>query len=179
MEKIFSLKDNRTLVLREPVLDDALSLIAFHQQVGGETDFLLSDEKGIPGLDEERERAYLKNTLEAPNTRMYLAFVDGALAGLADVRGAGQPRLAHNGSVGIVVRRDHWGLGIGGILMAELIAFARATGALSRLELSVRADNQRAIALYQRFGFAPCGRMRHQMRIKGNYYDALYMELLL
>ncbi len=179
MEKSYVLKNGSVLTLREPALEDALPLIAFHQRVGGETDFLLSDEKGIPGLDEEKERAYLKSTLEAPNTRMYLAFVDDVLVGLADVRAAGRPRIAHNGSIGIVVRHDFWGQGVGRILMDELIAFARATGVLTRLELSVRSDNDRAIALYQRCGFVQCGQMHRQMKVGDVFYDTLLMELML
>lgn len=174
-----TLRDGRTLLLRPPVPDDAPALIAFHKQAGGETDYLLSDENGIFGMTEENERAYLEKTLEMPNTRMYLAIVNGQIMGLADVRGEARPRTAHNGSVGIAILRDCWGVGVGSALLGALIAFARANGTLKRLELDTRADNKRAIALYERFGFVACGCAHRHICVRGEYFDSLWMELLL
>ncbi len=174
-----TLRDGRTLTLREPVPDDALALIAFHKRVGGETDYLLSDENGISGMDEENERDYIEKTLGMANTRMCLALVGGEIVGLGNVRGEASPRIAHNGGMGIAIRRDCWGLGVGRILMRTLIGFARANGTLKRLELSARADNERAIALYERFGFVICGRAHRQICVRGEYFDSVGMELLL
>lgn len=174
-----TLRDGRTLTLREPSPDDAGALVAFHKAVGGETDYLLSDENGIPGLTEETERAYLKETLSMPNTRMLLAVVEGEVVGLADVRAESRPRIAHNGVVGIVVRRDCWDKGVGHILLSALTDFARENGTLTRMELYVRADNERAIRLYRDFGFTEFGCAHRYMLVRGEYYDMLQMELLL
>ena len=43
----------------------------------------------------------------------------------------------------------------------------------------MRADNERAIRLYKRFGFAQCGLRREQLFINGEYYDEMMMELML
>ena len=52
----YILKDGRTLILRDPTLEDAEELLNFLKIVGGETDFLLADENGIEGLTLDGER---------------------------------------------------------------------------------------------------------------------------
>lgn len=76
----------------------------------------------------------------------------------------------------IAVRRDHWGEGVGSAMLTELLDEARRRGCAS-VFLEVRADNPRARALYERFGFAEVG-------VRRNYYqpagvDAIVMCLRL
>ena len=174
-----ALKDGRVLTLRPPTVEDAALLMEFSKRIGAETDFLLMDEAGIPGLTEEGERAYIQNTLAMPNTAMFLGFVDGELVSLSDIRAEGRPRTAHNALLSIAVRKAYWRLGVGGILMREMIGFARSSGKLENLTLGVRADNLRAIKLYERFGFTCAGRYSRRMKVGEQYYDELLMELKL
>jgi ribosomal-protein-alanine N-acetyltransferase len=65
-----------------------------------------------------------------------------------------------------------WGRGVAAWLLLDAARAAPAAGA-QHLTLEVRVGNDRAIALYQRFGFAPAG-------LRRNYYpetgeDALVM----
>lgn len=59
----------------------------------------------------------------------------------------------------IGVAADHQGRGVGGVLLGALVDRARALGARSVL-LEVRVDNEPALALYRRAGFATLGRRR-------------------
>lgn len=56
----------------------------------------------------------------------------------------------------LAVDPDGTGRGVGGVLMADAIAHARAAG-FGSLTLEVRSDNVRAIELYLRTGFVPDG----------------------
>jgi ribosomal protein S18 acetylase RimI-like enzyme len=67
---------------------------------------------------------------------------------------------------------------VGERLLRACLDKARAKG-LTRIELHVRADNSRAIALYRRLGFAPEAVLARGMRFDGVYYDGLQMSLLL
>lgn len=174
-----TLSDGRVLTLRPPTLEDAAMLVEYPKRVGAETDFLYCDENGIAGLTLEGERDYIQTTLDMPCTKMFLGFVDGELVSVSDIRALGRPRIAHNGELAISVVRDFWRLGVGSILMREMIDFARGTGTLENLCLSARADNARAIALYTRFGFRPCGRYARRICVRGEYFDELLMELKL
>jgi ribosomal-protein-alanine N-acetyltransferase len=63
----------------------------------------------------------------------------------------------------LAVRRAHWGEGVGTALLTALLDEAHRRG-LPRVELEVRADNERAQRLYQRFGF-------EEVRVRRGYYQ--------
>ena len=171
------LKDGRTLILRDPTLDDAEELLNYLKIVGGETDFLLADENGIDGLTLEGERDWITGTLNAPNTKMFLGVLDGEIVLVCDVRAAGRKRIAHVGGVAISIKRAYWHLGIGSIAMQAMIDFARSTNVLRSLSLEVHAENSRAIALYRRFGFVEVGRHKGRIHVGERYYDEILMDL--
>ena len=174
----YTLKDGRTLVLRDPVLEDAPEMIEHLKIVGGETDFLLCDENGIDGLNVEGEEGWIRTTLAAPNTKMFVGTVDGKIALVCDVRACNErKRIAHNAVVAISIKRAFWQHGIGSIAMQAMIDFAKSTGELRTLSLEVRDGNERARALYKRFGFRDVGRHKDRINIRGTYYDEILMDL--
>jgi RimJ/RimL family protein N-acetyltransferase len=173
----YALKDGRTLILRDPAKEDAADMITCAKKVGGETDFLLMDENGIEGLTLEGEEEWIENTLEAPNTKMFIGYVDDELVTLCDVRAAVRRRIAHVAGIAISVKRDYWHLGVGSIAMRAMIDFAKSTGVLRTLSLEVREGNDRAIALYRRFGFVEVGRHSARINVRGTYYDEILMDL--
>lgn len=173
----YTLKDGRTLILRDPTLEDAEELLDFLKIVGGETDFLLCDENGIDGLSLEGERDWITTTLSAPNTKMFVGVIDGEIVLVCDVRAAGRKRIAHVGGVAISIKRGYWHLGIGSIAMQAMVDFAKSTHALRTLSLEVREGNERAIALYRRFGFVEVGRHKGRIHVRESYFDEILMDL--
>lgn len=69
------------------------------------------------------------------------------------------------------------GQGIGKKLLSACLAKAKSNG-VTRVELATRADNQRAIKLYERMGFRREAVKRHGMRFDGVYYDTIQMSLI-
>lgn len=100
------------------------------------------------------------------------------VVGWADIFPAWAEGVKHIGTLGMGVRADQRGRGLGRQLLASCLVKA-ATKGMTRIELSVRADNEPAIRLYESLGFAPEGRKRHGHRIDGVYSDTLAMSLLL
>ena len=74
----------------------------------------------------------------------------------------------------IAVARDHWGTGLGAVLLTELLRAATAFEC-AEVMLECRVDNVRAQKLYERFGFEPIGFRRGYYQ-PGNI-DALVMRL--
>lgn len=111
--------------------------------------------------------------LESPAIAI-AACIDGTVVGTADLH-PGSLRRAHSGRIGISVHDDWQGKGIGTRLMTELIDTADNWYGLRRLELSVFADNHRAIGLYRKFGFAGEATYRGAVLRDGLLIDTLFM----
>jgi RimJ/RimL family protein N-acetyltransferase len=124
----------------------------------------------------ESSRAFYEHII-ANDQCQVVAVADGQVVGWADVLpGTGQAR-AHVGTLGIGLIPAARHRGIGAQLMRAAIDGAWARG-LTRIELSVRADNANAKALYERLGFELEGVRRRSVRVDGDYHDSLAMALL-
>lgn len=82
-----------------------------------------------------------------------VASADGEVVGMAGIHRKPQARRSHVAGIGISIRDDWQGKGIGTMLFAALTDLADNWLGLRRLELSVYTDNAPAIALYHKFGF--------------------------
>jgi putative acetyltransferase len=72
---------------------------------------------------------------------------------------------------------EYRGQGIGGALIAVTLEAAKRKG-LTRIELTVRTDNEPARKLYEKFGFVHEGRLLRHLLIDGEYRDSDLMALL-
>jgi len=107
---------------------------------------------------------------------MLVATVDGEVVGHAGLHRAGHsPRRAHAMTLGIVIRQDWQGKGVGRTLMQALVELADGWLPVTRIELTVFVDNERAIALYRRFGFEIEGTHKSYALRDGRYVDTYAM----
>ena len=110
--------------------------------------------------------------------RMLVAVVDGEVVGHLGLHPAPQPRRAHVAGMGMAVRDDLQGRGVGTALLKAAVDLADNWLSLLRLELTVYADNLAAHRLYQRHGFVVEGTHRAYALRQGQYVDALAMARL-
>jgi ribosomal protein S18 acetylase RimI-like enzyme len=85
--------------------------------------------------------------------------------------------MKHGGVLGMGIVDGFRSQGIGSALLRATLARARERG-FTRVELTVRADNRRAIGLYRKFGFVREGVKRSAFRVAGRYYDLYSMAVL-
>lgn len=130
----------------------------------------------VEALPLERIQAFVRDSVAADAVQ-FMAVHDSQVVGWADVFPNWAHAVSHCGSLGMGVLPAYRGQGIGRRLLAACIAKARAQG-ITRIELEVRADNERAIALYKAMGFEHEAVKRRAMRFDGVYFDALLMSLL-
>lgn len=127
-----------------------------------------------PPLEETRRS--VETSLAAGDIHQGL-FHEGRLVGWCDIRRMTRPSEAHCGILGMGLLADFRGRGLGRLLLGAALERADAAG-LARVALTVRADNARAIALYEKAGFAHEGVGRRALLIDGVFHDRAAMARL-
>ena len=121
----------------------------------------------------EETRIFVLGMIEKGNPQ-FVALDDGKVIGWCDISRHGFPSHAHAGRLGMGIIPAYRGRGLGRRLIETTLHAARDAG-IERVELSVHADNDRAIALYEKVGFVREGLARNSVRIDGRYKDAIHM----
>ena len=107
---------------------------------------------------------------------MFVAVANGEVVGWCDIQRHPFPAHSHP-------ERSAWAYS--GLsrpqhrrsLMDRTLKQAFATGFV-RIEFSVRADNLRAMRLYEKFGFVREGVLRDAVFVDGRYHDTIAMALI-
>lgn len=177
-EKRVALRDGRQVVLRSPEKADAEELLKYLKETAGETEFLIRYPEEVT-MTKEQEEKYIENQRASAQDMTILAFVDGKHAGNCGIGVSAKRKTRHFATLGIALRKEFWGMGLGTILMQEAIAQAREMG-LHHIELEVFAPNVRAIALYEKMGFRIVATRPYAAMTKdGSFMDEHIMQLLL
>ncbi|MHB9145134.1 MAG: GNAT family N-acetyltransferase [Symbiobacteriia bacterium] len=129
----------------------------------------------LPSERGERDRDELAKL--GADHHVFVAEADGQVVGFARMVVFGG-RQRHVGTVNVNVHDAYQGQGIGRRLLATLLDLADNYLALTRVQLEVWADNERAIHLYETLGFEPEGRRRKAVLRRGEYVDVLIMGRL-
>lgn len=103
---------------------------------------------------------------------------DGRVVATAGVDAVGtRDKLRHRAEFGVSVLRAYWDLGLGRALTEACIQCAKEAG-YEQLELTVVAENERAIALYRKAGFVEFGRNPRGFRSRTSGYQEIVHMLL-
>ena len=162
------------VTLRRATPDDApafVALMADPQVFGG----LMQ----LPFPSEAQWRQRLEGSDNGSAELSLVAERDGDIVGSAGLHSVGPAvRRRHVAIIGISVRPDAQGQGVGTALMQALCDYADRWAHILRIELGVYTDNVRAIALYRRFGFEVEGTHRGYALRDGVFVDSHTMARL-
>jgi L-phenylalanine/L-methionine N-acetyltransferase len=159
-----------TIKIRRAVAADAEAL---YQTFADPSVFGGTLQLPYPSLETWKERASANNA-----NVLLLAEVDGEVVGNAGLHPEAARRRIHAAHIGMSVSRAWQRKGIGTALLVAVIDLAEKWMAITRLELTVFADNEAAIALYRKHGFEQEGLFRNFALRDGAYVDALTMARL-
>ena len=163
------------IMYRKVLPEDAAKLLEYLKAVGGESGNLTFGANGIP-LSVEQEAQLLETMAKSEHSALFVALDGDEIVANGCIEGTRNPRFRHRCNLAIAVRKTYWGMGIGSGMMQELLRFAKNAGA-ELISLEVRSDNERAKALYRKFGFESYGTFPHYFKLDGKYFDADCMTL--
>jgi RimJ/RimL family protein N-acetyltransferase len=173
----FPLSERGFLTVAQAGPSDAASLLTHARQVARESDFL-SAGPGERALRLEAQVAFLRRLHSNATGFVLKGTIRGRLVAVLSVVRPTLPRLHHRAEFGLAVRAAHWGRGIGRRMGEVAIALAAQRG-LRKLNLRVRADNRRAIRLYQSLGFCREGLSPRALCVHGRFFAEVMMGLCL
>lgn len=167
----YLLRNGKKVTIRKPNVEDAKAIINVMTIADTETLFLARN----PGefcTPVEREKQIIENVLADNDSEWFVAEYDNKVIGQCSVglvrRNA---RYRHRAECAFVILNDYCNLGIGGKMMEECIKWCREHG-VTQLELDVVKNNERALKMYQKFGFEIIG--TKEMALK--YQDGTYAD---
>ena len=171
----FVAKSGKRLILRTLERGDLGGLLKFVNMLSREDTFVgFSGEK----VTRKFEEKWLKGRLDEQRkgTGIVVVAVDGKkIVGTCGMfRGRLKKRGMHRGEVGVMIRKEYRGRGIGTAMFEEVVKKAREWK-LRLLVLSAFADNEKALGLYRKMGFRECGRIPGALFRKGKYSDEIWL----
>ncbi len=158
---------SQTAIRRKRASDDAALMELFNE----ETFINMASTRG-PFVSLEEFRSWLNGLAK---TRFEIVYEhDGLILGYGGLF-CFDDRLSHCGWLCLGVRENFQRRGIGATLLRTLIVTADVIAGLQRIQLTVFADNDVALRLYERFGFEIEGRHRRFIRRGSTFADAVSM----
>ena len=129
-------------------------------------------------FSEEDERRFIASL--GQRSALHVAESEGAIIGVQsiDLFSSIARSLSHVATMGTWLRSDSRGRGIGRLLAAASLDFARAH-AYEKIVVQVLADNERALRFYRALGFRDIGVARLHVKLAGQVHDEIYMEKML
>lgn len=176
-EKVIKLKNGADCILKSPNADNAEEILSHLKRTSAETNYMARYAEEIT-MTVEQERAFLDALLVNERDIMISAVINGnivANAGICCV--APFIKYQHRAEIGISIQKSFWGLGLGSVILQEIVVYAKQAG-YEQLELEVVADNNRAITLYEKFGFMVYGSREKSFKYKDATYGTEYLMLL-
>ena len=161
------------LVIEEAQREDAASLARLLETVALESDFLAQDARSSI-LSAKQLASYIDNRQNVTNEICLVAKLGREVIGVCNVTSDQDTKTSHIGDVFIAVAKPYWGNGVGQFLMETMIDWADHTPEIRRLELTVQARNERAVHLYQKFGFDIEGTKKRGARTKNGEFLDVY-----
>ncbi len=161
--------------IRPAIVSDAKRLNDYIRTIFSTSDHLvtLPDEYRTSPL---KQRFWIAGKATNPHETCLVAVSGKEIVGMIDSWTDRRARVRHVTTFAMSVHPDWRKQGVGAKLLDQFIAWVRENDRLQKIELHVHADNNGAIALYERFGFKTEGRRERSVRYgKNRFVDDILM----
>jgi RimJ/RimL family protein N-acetyltransferase len=174
-----SLRDGRKILLKSPRGEDA-ELALDHLRTTHTESYrnLNSAAADYEQMTTEEEKMILENLALSNDKFMVMAFDENRIVGGLGIFGGGKGFTKFNARLGMSIRKEFQGVGLGREMILCAIEHARKFG-FHRIELTVRTYNEAGIKLYERCGFRKVGMLRECAFVDEEFVDEYLYEIVL
>lgn len=166
------------IILRSLSKEDAAAFRKFLPEIAKDSQHTMQYIGGKIGSLAEQE---LRITLaeEDPLKLMLGLFDQSELIGFLHCKPVWEehPWVRHIAEFAMMIRKNYWGMGLGKALLKKQDEHIESAS-FTRLQATVRIQNERAIKLYEKAGFQIEGSKKNAVQIDGNYFDEYYIAKL-
>ena len=160
-----------------PTKIDYIDILSILKKIADESNEFTFTSEDL-GMDKNMFGEYIEKFFLYENSIFLIARYKDELAGFAYLEGGKRARTFHSASLGIGILKKFRGIGIGKLLIKELLDFATNSRYIAKIDLQVKLDNKVAINLYKSFGFNIEGINKRAIYINGRFIDYANMGLI-
>ncbi|MFT9848150.1 GNAT family N-acetyltransferase [Aneurinibacillus sp. REN35] len=169
---LYRLKNNKTMILRQAMEEDARHIIHRLHRVLDDGIYLEEEKETMNSAEEE---AALIGRMKQEGSLYAVAEFGEVIAGVAQIKRGTLEMNRHIGTFRIWLGPEFQGYGIGSKLMDYALQWAEHQK-LEKVCLDVFADNERAIEMYKKYGFVIEGRRKAQFILDDKHVDEVFMS---
>ncbi|MTH52108.1 GNAT family N-acetyltransferase [Bacillus mangrovi] len=169
MEQQFKTKDGRTAVIRPVKMEDAEGIIRAAASIV-KSGIYIQKEK-VRTIQEEQD---LIKELQAKGHMYAVVDLEGEVSGIARVLRGELKMKQHIGIFRTWLAETAQGQGIGKEVMAYTLEWGKSHHLL-KICLTVFKSNEKAVKLYENYGFVIEGVQKDQVYLNGKYDDEIHM----
>jgi len=130
-------------------------------------------------LNVHRQREHLRRTQSGAKGYALIAVAGSEIIGFLTMEPGRRRKIAHTVEIGMSVREDWRGKGVGLALIEHAVEWARRSSDFVKIVLNVFSGNEAAIRLYEKAGFLIEGRLERQVLLPDGYQDLVLMAKFL
>lgn len=162
------------VLIRKAKISDAPLILEHLKIILDETNYHTSDSSEF-NTSIENKKEEIEHINSSDNSLILLGFFEDKLIALLTLIGGKKSRVKHVGQLGVNVKKEFWGYGIGSELMKDMDSWIEKTKVIKKVNLLVHEQNHRALGLYKKLNYQVEGRSANFFSDKDAYYDVIYM----
>jgi putative acetyltransferase len=163
------------IIIRDACPEDAPLLAQAERNIAATPGRLVSHPSELRDEDFAQTIALLTAN---PCGKYLVAQIDGQTVGHGFLAPLHRIAIAHVVNLTLAVHEGFQGCGVGKAILGHLIAWAKETPGVEKIELNARHTNAAAIGLYRKMGFTEEGRLHQRIKLTdGTYLDDILMAL--
>lgn len=154
---LFSTHNGQQFEIRTPREDEAQTSLDMMVEVAAQSPYILSMPENFKQRAVENQIKWFKENAESDSAIILAAYHNNRMIGFSNGHSYKDIKRKHRAILGVSLRSEFRGLGIGHKLMEVLIANMKQFPGVKIIELDVMLINKKALRMYEKLGFKRAG----------------------